>query len=64
MAEIRVERKEGRGIWPWIIGLLVAVLVLWFLFGRDDEPRSASAIESNTSAPAAMFEQFASRPAA
>lgn len=35
MAEIRVERKRGRNIWPLIIGLLVVLAVLWFVLGRN-----------------------------
>ena len=40
MAEIRVERKEGGSIWPWIIGLLALLLIGWLLysmFGRDED---------------------------
>lgn len=29
MAEIRVERKERRGILPWVLGLLLLALVIW-----------------------------------
>ena len=38
MADINVERK-GTSIWPWIIGLLVAALLIWALTGLfgDDE---------------------------
>ncbi len=40
MAEIRVERKQ-RNIWPWVLGLLLLVLVIWaaseaFDAGRRD----------------------------
>ncbi|MDQ3555627.1 MAG: hypothetical protein M3409_02455 [Gemmatimonadota bacterium] len=37
MADINVERKSG-SIWPWILGALALLLVLWLLFsllGRD-----------------------------
>lgn len=34
MADINVERKRGAGIWPWIIGLIILALVLWWLFSR------------------------------
>ena len=39
MADINVERK-GASIWPWILGLLVAALLIWALaglFGDDEE---------------------------
>lgn len=46
MAEIRVERKPRRNIWPWILGLLVAALLVWGLAetmdnDRDDEVNAA-----------------------
>jgi hypothetical protein len=43
MAEIRVERKPKRNIWPLILGILVAALLVWGLLAmmdnndRDDE---------------------------
>lgn len=39
MADIKVERK-GASVWPWILGLLVAALLIWALmglFGDQDE---------------------------
>ncbi len=35
MAELHVQKKEAN-IWPWIIGVLVLVAVLWYAFGRAD----------------------------
>lgn len=38
MAEIEMERRRRRSVWPWVAALvLVAVLVVgaWFLFARD-----------------------------
>lgn len=39
MADLNVERK-GPSIWPWVIGLLALVLVIWaaaeFLEGGDE----------------------------
>lgn len=35
MAEIKVERKE-RSVWPWIIGALVLLALIWFFFIRPD----------------------------
>lgn len=41
MAEIKVEKKENTPIWPWIIGILLLVAVIWFLFEalQDDSER-------------------------
>jgi hypothetical protein len=36
MADIRVERK-GTSIWPWVLGLLVAALLIWALVGLFGE---------------------------
>ena len=38
MAEINVEHKK-KSVWPWIIGALVALLLIWGLMemmGNDD----------------------------
>jgi hypothetical protein len=34
MAEINIQRKE-RSVWPWLLGGLLLVGVLWFLFARN-----------------------------
>jgi hypothetical protein len=39
MAEIRVERKHKKSIWPWILGLLVAALLVWALAETMDNDR-------------------------
>ena len=39
MAEIRVERKPQRKIWPLILGLLVAALLVWGLLAMMDNDR-------------------------
>lgn len=31
MAEIKVEKKDKAPIWPWIIGILVLLGLIWFL---------------------------------
>lgn len=39
MADINVQKK-GASIWPWILGLLVAALLIWALmglFGEDED---------------------------
>ena len=43
MAEIPIQRKEGRNIWPLLIGLLVLAAVLWFVFARQRSPNTAAA---------------------
>lgn len=43
MAEIPIRRKEGRNIWPMLIGLLVLAAALWFLFARQRSPEPAAA---------------------
>lgn len=43
MADINVQRKEGRSIWPWIVGLAVLALVVWGVtqMGGDNTPERA-----------------------
>jgi len=43
VAEIPIQRKEGRNIWPLLIGLLVLAAVLWFVFARQRSPDTAAA---------------------
>ena len=43
MAEIPIRRKEGRNIWPLLIGLLVLAAALWFVFARQRSPEPAAA---------------------
>ena len=38
MAEIRVEKKKT-SIWPWILGLIVAALLVWGLTQARDNDR-------------------------
>jgi hypothetical protein len=64
MAEIRVEHKPKRKIWPLILGLLVAALLVWGLLAtmnndRDDntnvaQPRQSSLVPMNDPAIAAI----------
>jgi len=40
MAEIKVEKKNKTPIWPWIIGILVLLGLIWLLidaFSEDQE---------------------------
>ena len=43
MADIPIQRKEGRNIWPMLLGLLVLLAALWFIFGRNDAGDTAAA---------------------
>ena len=45
MANIEIERKSGMGVWPWVIGLIVAALLVWVLVGSfgDDADVVATA---------------------
>lgn len=46
MANIDIEKKEGGSIWPWILGLLLLVAVLAFIFWpRDNDPERVAATE-------------------
>jgi hypothetical protein len=43
VAEILIQRKRRRSVWPWLLGLLVmALLPLPFLGNGDDAPRAGS----------------------
>jgi len=37
MAEIRVERKPQRKLWPLLLGLLVAALLVWGLVAMNND---------------------------
>lgn len=37
MAEIKVERKKQTPVWPWIIGILVLLGLIWFLVEAFNE---------------------------
>ena len=55
MADIPVEKKSGGGWWKWILGLLLAALVVWLLIALfdADEPDIAEdpAIEEPVATP-------------
>lgn len=40
MAEIKVEKKNKAPVWPWIIGILILLGLIWLLinaFGDENE---------------------------
>ena len=43
MADIPIQRKEGRNIWPLLLGLLALLAILWFVFGRRSTDNTAAA---------------------
>ena len=48
MAEIKVEKKNKAPIWPWIIGILVLLGLIWLLveaFSDDTEEYELEEIE-------------------
>ena len=49
MAEIPIQRKEGRNIWPLLIGLVALAAVLWFVFARQKTPET-SAVRADSAA--------------
>lgn len=32
MAEINVERRKKKPVWPWIIGLIVVLILIWLIY--------------------------------
>ncbi|WP_224995648.1 hypothetical protein [Cesiribacter sp. SM1] len=48
MAEIRVEKKDNKPIWPWIIGALLLIGLIWAvaeLFDSEEPEREVAAVE-------------------
>jgi putative membrane protein len=50
VADIPIQRKEGRNIWPLLLGLLALAALLWFVFGRDKTDDTAAARADSTAA--------------
>ena len=48
MADIPIERKDHKSIWPWIIGIIVLLIILWFLFGRHRNDNTAATTGADT----------------
>jgi ABC-type transporter Mla subunit MlaD len=51
VAEIPIRRKEGRNVWPLLLGLLVLAAVLWFVVVRHG-PSTTAAVRADTAAAA------------
>lgn len=48
MANIDIEKKSGASVWPWLLGLLLVVAVLTFIFWPRDDDKNELATLSNT----------------
>jgi putative membrane protein len=48
VADIPIQRKEGRNIWPLLLGLLALLAILWFVFGRRNTSDTAAARADST----------------
>jgi len=48
VADIPIRRKEGRNIWPLLLGLLVLLAILWYVFGRRHNDNTAAARADST----------------
>lgn len=51
MAEIPIRRKEGRNVWPLLLGLIVLAAVLWFVVARHST-NTATAVRADSAAAA------------
>ena len=51
MAEIPIRRKEGRNVWPLLLGLIVLAAVLWFVVARHST-NTATAVRADSVAAA------------
>lgn len=58
MADIDLQKERKSSLWPWVVGALALVLVLWALMEAvgDDEPDVAAVEEVETTEPAAVPE--------
>jgi uncharacterized protein (UPF0333 family) len=51
VAEIPIRRKEGRNVWPLLLGLIVLAAVLWFVVARHST-NTATAVRADSAAAA------------
>ena len=54
VADIPIQRKEGRNIWPLLLGLLAILAALWLIFGRDNDNTAATGADSTAVATGAV----------
>lgn len=60
MAEIRVEKRDNKPIWPWIIGALLLIGLIWAaveLFDSDEPEREVAAVEQPVVEDTPMMEE-------
>ncbi len=50
MADIPIQRKENRNIWPWIIGLIAVLAIAWYLLGRSHSDTAAAPAMTDSTA--------------
>jgi LPXTG-motif cell wall-anchored protein len=50
VAEIPIQRKERRNIWPLLLGLIVLAAVLWFVFARRSNTSATAAVRTDSAA--------------
>ncbi len=70
MAEIRIERRRGPSLWPWLIGLVVLALLIWGIAelvntDRDNQTMAAedtAGAAGATAAPAASGAPAGAQP--
>lgn len=57
MAQLDVEKKDNNDWWKWLLGIIAAIIIIWFIWDavNDDddtiiegEPEPVTQIESNT----------------
>lgn len=37
MAEIKIEKKDRKPVWPWIVGIILALIVIWIVVETVDD---------------------------
>ena len=49
MADIPIEHKERRALWPWIIGLIILAVILWLAFAwHKPQPVTPAVTDTTT----------------
>jgi hypothetical protein len=64
VADINVQRKQGPGAWPWVVGALVLALVIWGIIELTGGNGIAQEDLPGTAPPAAEQTQPAPPPPA